>query len=647
MDRIVFFSKEDLASHYMMGKIDIFLKNKINEKPIESINDILERHHIIKYFENGFKHPEWTEKDIEGYESIIKGFKKNISHFFTNLSVNKILDFYDDIHFDYFKTFWLMINNHGTFKQITKPVLDSIFKKKKFKISNILYCKKIVSHFDEEIREHIMSNQCNAEILLDYFEASHDIPQQEKFFPKSLTLRDREQLVNRYLDSDNVNLNYIRLIVKNKDSENLKFTDKTRLKAKKLADKINDELLNSEHAIFFRKAVSLSEDQDEIKKIEYKDNQQVYSYSKKRLNEDTNYITLLKNFKTVFEYLDFQGCINLIPRTSEIDSFEYTFMRSKNEFFISSAFSEKSMDGLMSFEIYKLFLDSININMEDILEHFVNEYLNKNFNINYLKLHLPSKESTYLEKIRLIVPEFESLLEQYKLYVEDDIVDYELLQVSTKTSKFYSIPSLLQRKYVYPIGEEYIKLRNIFMRDTSLLFDYEKYGDKYNNFYHLLISETISINDFDDFRKEYIQQLIDDRYLNLSKDGVLEIENQNLLLIIHYLTNYDVISYWRFSESLRKEIDFMNEKKMIEFSDKLLTVAEQEYFDYYLNNRFSNGLWLRNKYVHATNSHDEIEQEKDYKTLIRLLVLLILKIEDDLNISRNLISTHIPSINMV
>ena len=72
------------------------------------------------------------------------------------------------------------------------------------------------------------------------------------------------------------------------------------------------------------------------------------------------------------------------------------------------------MIGSLNFEIYKVFLDSIGVTLENVLDNFVNEYLNEKFNINRLKLNLPRIESTYLEKIRTLVPEFESLLDQYK-----------------------------------------------------------------------------------------------------------------------------------------------------------------------------------------------------------------------------------------
>src|SRR5690606_2365092 len=81
--------------------------------------------------------------------------------------------------------------------------------------------------------------------ILDYFEASHDRIQQEKFFPKSFGLQLREKLILDYLDQGDTNLNFVRLIAKSKDSENIRFSDKTKLKARKIAKRINDEILDS------------------------------------------------------------------------------------------------------------------------------------------------------------------------------------------------------------------------------------------------------------------------------------------------------------------------------------------------------------------------------------------------------------------
>ncbi|WP_394660064.1 hypothetical protein [uncultured Chryseobacterium sp.] len=637
MNRIVFFSKEDLISYAMMNNINDFFENKLYKKSSYSINDILELHHICNYIDNDFNHNDWNDDKIEEYKLLIKDFKKDINLYYNKLESQQIVDFYDSIDYNYCESFWLLVNRFETHKKIKSSDLKLLFSKQKFDINDILYCNRIVLFFEEEIRDYFLSNERNAENLLNYYESNHDSRPKEKFYPKSLTLIDRENLLNKYIDSENVNLNYIRLIEKNKDSEFLKISDKTRLKAKRLSNKLNDELFDSNNATVVRRGVSLSKDQEEVSKITFKDGVKIISYSEKRLLENIDEISLFKNFRSIFGLLDFQGCIDSVSKSAQIETLEKVFMRSKNEFLISAHFQDKTLIGTLKFQIYTHFLKSININVENLLEHFVNIYINTKFNINGFKLYLPTLSSTPLEKIRLIVPEFESLIEQYKLYVHDDHIDFELMQITTKTSGFEKIPSLMERKYVYPTGDEYLKLSHIFFAATSFLFNYKKYGKKYTCFFHLITSENITIEDFEDNRKFYVQQLIDENYLKVDENGLIKPYNEKLLTVIGILRNNDAMSYWYFPENIRNEIDKMEIQKMVTFSGLLFSKSEQDYFNFYLNNRFSNGLWLRNKYVHATNSHDEKEQENDYNILLKLLVTLVLKIDDDLNIARSII----------
>lgn len=636
---IVFFSKDDLAFHWALKEIHNYFQDKKHLKQDYSFNEILELHHICEYIDNGFVYNEWNTEKLNEIKNEIKDFKRKQNVYFKQITAEFIIDKFDEISYDYLKTFWLLINKFNVYKIISIDDLKILFKKERFDLKHILYCSKIVNFYEQEIRKYIISKEINAEILLDYFEKQHDRKQQEKFFPKSLSTRDCEDLISKYIDYEDANLNYLRLIVKSKDSDFLRLSDKVKLKAKKLADKINDEILNSENATTIHSSVCLSDDQDEIKKIINNSGEPFVSYSKKRLLEKLDNLTLFENFRKVFEFLNFQGCINSIPSSSEIDGFEMSFVRSKNEYLVSFSFQSKSIESRMNFEIYSYFLDSISVKLEDILEDFVNNHLNNKFSINRFKLFLPSPESNILEKIRLIVPEFESLIEQYKLYVEDDFVDFELLQVSTKTSGFEKIPSLLERKYVYPKGDEYQKIRYNFF-EHSYLFDYEKFGKKYSCFYHTLLYEKVNVDDYKDHKREYLQHFIDIGYLKVEQDGSISFTNKNLMIIIGYLRNFDVMSYWHFPKYIRDEIDKMQEKKLVEFSDKLFTKAEQDYFNFYLNNKFSNGLWLRNKYVHATNSHEKEEQETDYKILLKLLILLVLKIENDLNIAKSIITSY-------
>lgn len=78
-------------------------------------------------------------------------------------------------------------------------------------------------------------------------------------------------------------------------------------------------------------------------------------------------------------------------------------------------------------------------------------------------------------------------------------------------------------------------------------------------------------------------------------------------------------------------IQFLQESDMICFSETLLSEQEGCYFNYYLNTiSSSNGPQLRNFYAHRKAYGPNINHEYNYYVLLRLLVLLTMKIYDEL-----------------
>jgi hypothetical protein len=81
----------------------------------------------------------------------------------------------------------------------------------------------------------------------------------------------------------------------------------------------------------------------------------------------------------------------------------------------------------------------------------------------------------------------------------------------------------------------------------------------------------------------------------------------------------------------------MKNQNMVYFESSLFSKPEQSYFNYYLNkSEFTNGLDLRNSYLHGTQANpDEVDKhEYAYFTYLKLLILVLLKIEDELMISK-------------
>ena len=90
---------------------------------------------------------------------------------------------------------------------------------------------------------------------------------------------------------------------------------------------------------------------------------------------------------------------------------------------------------------------------------------------------------------------------------------------------------------------------------------------------------------------------------------------------------------------MQQEAQQMEVEKIIFFDSTLFSKPEQDYFNYFLNkSEFTNGLDLRNSYLHGTQAKpDEIQKHKyAYFTYLKLLILTFLKIEDDLIIYKEL-----------
>ncbi|GJM78699.1 hypothetical protein HMSSN139_11950 [Paenibacillus sp. HMSSN-139] len=76
----------------------------------------------------------------------------------------------------------------------------------------------------------------------------------------------------------------------------------------------------------------------------------------------------------------------------------------------------------------------------------------------------------------------------------------------------------------------------------------------------------------------------------------------------------------------------MKQKKVIVFESSLLSKPEQEYINYTLNkSQFNNGWDLRNRYSHTQpkSSENDSMHEQNYMIFLRLLILFVIKINDD------------------
>ena len=161
-------------------------------------------------------------------------------------------------------------------------------------------------------------------------------------------------------------------------------------------------------------------------------------------------------------------------------------------------FDVVNMKSLVEIIGYSKQLSKNNIELEKVIEWFFADYLKDEFDVKDYTFSIPSRQISYAEKCKLLVVEFERILKQFKLYVEDGSIDKELLQISSKQIKYENIPSMIKNKYIYPVENVCSPIMQLLFSDQSKALYTEKFKSKYKTLYELIENENVLKSDFFD-----------------------------------------------------------------------------------------------------------------------------------------------------
>lgn len=316
-------------------------------------------------------------------------------------------------------------------------------------------------------------------------------------------------------------------------------------------------------------------------------------------------------------------------------------IHSQNEYRGGITFNISQMTSYIQIVAYNKILSNLNNSLESVLHYvFTSSFQEKYAFADNAHFSIPSAIS-YFEKVRLLAPEFESILKQFKLFVEDGNIDFELLQISSAPSAIKDIPSLNQNKYIYfnEGSKEMVGCSDLFFSDQTLLAFIEPFKErKYHTFFDLLTNEEVKFSNYEEHQKPELNYLIDKGFITVDGNDLIQIVNPTRVIILKDLYSNEVASFYHYSLEFRQEAQQMVSENIIYFESSLFSKPEQAYFNYFLNkSEFTNGLDLRNSYLHGTQATPDETQKHEYSyfTYLKLLFLIMLKIENDLIIFKS------------
>lgn len=644
LNRVIFYSEDDMTAGYQMSKCEHILKN--NEEIItEDINNIIELYNIKKFIDKELYLKKWTQNDIKNFKKKVIEFGSIVGQFMLKINNDNIVSYHKQLIYNYVDSFWELLNNQKLYKQITNGSIEIIFKNNPHEIKGFLTNKRLVEKYNITIKEFLLSYSNTAEILLSIYEVENDRNNQKSvYLPKSLSVKDKESIISKYIDSEDCNLNYLRLIKIARNKSDFLISDKTRLKAKRKEKIETEKIFNQKKDVFGQKcgvSVSFLKNQKNIKDGNTEDLMANYSYSFNHIKDNCEPYSLFHNFIILFEYLDEQNRIELVSKKSEFRALERVIgIKSQNEYKKSLSYDIKNMSAHVHIAAYYKLLNGLENSLEDTLHNVFTSVFTEKYNFAHnARISMPSATVSSFEKVRFIAPEFESVLKQFKLFVEEGEIDFELLQMASKPSNIEDIPSLNINKYIYfnADNRELVSYSNLFFSEQTLLTYVEPYKEKkYGNFFDLLANEEVNFKNYKEHQKPQLNYLIDKGLIYLDKNRNIQITNIPRLFILRDLFKNEFGSFYHYPKSFQEEAIKMKNENLVSFDNSLLSKSEQSYFNFHLNKKeFTNGMDLRNSYLHGTQANPEelARHEYSYLTYLKLLTLILLKINDDLHIS--------------
>ena len=301
-DRVVFFSKGDMAGGFELQKGEKILRSVVKPE-YSNINDIFELFHLKQYIDNEIFLKRWTQEDIDKFKQKVAEYENVIGHFMATITDKNIESQYGKLIFDYKDSFWELINNQSIYKQISQEVFRRLLDNDPLILHRILPQKRIVDHYSHTIKDFILSHPESAEIILSKYEITGS-EKNSCFLPPSLTITDKENIILKYIDFPQANLNYLQIIPNVRNNSTFRLSDKTRLKAKKRCDTLTEKFFSENNGINYKLSISFPENMDTIKEGHISDGTTFnYSYSLDFIKQNNNPYALFENFIYLFEHI--------------------------------------------------------------------------------------------------------------------------------------------------------------------------------------------------------------------------------------------------------------------------------------------------------------------------------------------------------
>ena len=621
VEKIKYYDSSDLAYDYMIERAIQFVDQYGESPNFNNINLVLAAYNVYLLLTKAKLKSAYLH-----YASIAKTYIKHCNIYFSNLNNDNIKCSHNIPMQLYQEDYWQLFNNTKLYYSIDKKIVKFLLYKLTPSLTAILKHPQIVNVYSREITCYIIKNQYSILFILDYYFTYNKESTKKFILPKELTSKILLWLINKKLSSNNISPQYLRLI-ENSTNSTLIIPDKMKVKAKRCRKQIESEILSTNSSMISNMKI-VFKNIDELIKIDFQPPNLTITLDKSWIDENNHNDYLFANLFIFYFICDINYRAKFIANKTDSTKLEDLISKplGLNDYFqplLSRIQEDLAHLFIMSYD--KLLLTQ-NKRIEDLLKWFYTEFIAEEFHVHKFIFNSSSTNTTFIEKCRNLCSEIDSILKQYQLYYENNDIDRDLLEINSKPLLFSQLESYDKNKYAYIVDTEYINSMNLLFSDQSYLNLITKLLDTNKTFISEIINPTIDLflTDFDESQKKLIKKLQQQQLIILNQQNQIIAKKNNIEVLKDSYENSCICN-----KAYQKQLNKLNIE--CKYTNSLFSTSEVDYLNFILNKKqFPNGHDLRNKYIHGSQSQNEISQLNDYYLLLMIHCFIALKIYDEL-----------------
>ena len=578
--RLNFYGLNDYATFFQAERAVTVLAGFDQSRASYGVNDIVELHNASLFVEHGVFPASMVQAERDRLLSLVPGVRKAEGVFFHELKESTFATAISGVDYSYRSDVLDFLAKFNVFDRCSATVVLDALKADRFHNGDVLRCRALVRAYDDDVRSLMLASVDTAELILSKHLLSGS--RTGIYLPASLTPADCRALLDAYVDDENANPNYLQLIATARVKPDLGIDAKLKLKARRAYDKFTTSYFATNQGMKTGVEISISDTQAEVVAASLEGMVAKFSYSRAWLAGNLDYPTILNNFIYVFEWTTRHVLLSLPSYPSELGVMERLMMSGKDEYVKGAAFRLKDQSSLLQMHMYREFLRSEGIDTEAVIAWFFTDYMRDEFGADHMRFRPSSESATYLEKCRHLFSEMESVLKQFRLYAENGELDLDLLSMTSEQLAYKQIPSTVPGKYAYVTDHNDIRgIQHLLFSDQSHL-GYIDEELKVASLAELPLGNRVRYARFAGHQKPGIDFLLI-RGVLVNDDSQIKLASATQFLALRELWNNDAGNYWHHSPGGRAAIDAMVADDWLERRSTLLTTAEADYINYFLN----------------------------------------------------------------